>query len=509
MTDFDLAIVGSSFAGSLLALVARRLGRKVLLVERSRHPRFAIGESSTPLAALLLEELALRHDLPQLLPFTKWGAWQAAHPEIAAGLKRGFSFYRQRPGAGGGPRPGRVDELLVAASPRDEIADTHWYRPDFDHFLVREAVAAGVEYVDETTLTAAEPGPDSMTVRGSRAGRPFVARAAWLADATGPRGFLHGALGLPEAVFPGYPRTEALYTHLSGVRRWDELHPADGPLPYPPDDAALHHVFPDGWMWVLRFNNGLTSAGVSLGGAAAGRVGLAEGGAAWQRLLGQYPAVGRQFEGARPVSPFIHHALLAFRSGQAAGPRWIQVATAAGFLDPLLSTGFPLALLGIQRLVSALEATPGVPDLAPLGAAALADLDAAGCLVGALYRVLGDFDTFRELTLLYFAAASFAETARRLGRPELAPGFLLRGHPVFGPGLREVASDAGTADPRGLRDRIRRLVEPFDVAGLTEETRGHHHPCLAADLFRSAHKLGVDAPAIEAMLRRTGFAGAP
>ncbi|MFM7099638.1 MAG: NAD(P)/FAD-dependent oxidoreductase, partial [Verrucomicrobiota bacterium] len=168
MTDFDLAIVGSSFAGSLLALVARRLGRKVLLVERGRHPRFAIGESSTPLAALLLEEMAIRQDLPQLMPFTKWGSWQAAHPEIAAGLKRGFTFYRQTPGRGDGPRPGRVDELLVAASPRDEIADTHWYRPDFDHFLVREAVAAGVEYADETHLTGAEPGADSMTLRGSR-----------------------------------------------------------------------------------------------------------------------------------------------------------------------------------------------------------------------------------------------------------------------------------------------------------------------------------------------------
>ncbi|MFM7102511.1 MAG: FAD-dependent oxidoreductase, partial [Verrucomicrobiota bacterium] len=330
-----------------------------------------------------------------------------------------------------------------------------------------------------------------------------------LADATGPRGFLHGALGLPAASFPGYPRTEALYTHLPGVRRWDSVHPAEGPLPYPPDDAALHHVFSDGWMWVLRFNNGLTSAGVSLGSAAAARLGLAEGAAAWDRLLAEYPAVARQFQDAHPVRPFIHHAPLAFRSGQAAGPRWIQLATAAGFLDPLLSTGFPLALLGIQRLASALEAAPGVPDLAPLGEAALADLDAAAGLVGALYRVFGDFDTFRELTLLYFAAASFTETARRLGRPELAPGFLLRGHPVFGPGLRNVAADAGSADPGALRDRIRRLVEPFDVAGLTEETRGHRHPCLAADLFRSAHKLGVDAPAIESMLRRTGFAGAP
>jgi transcriptional regulator GlxA family with amidase domain len=48
--DFDIVIVGSGFAGSLMAMIARRLGHSVVLVERGRHPRFAIGESSTPLA---------------------------------------------------------------------------------------------------------------------------------------------------------------------------------------------------------------------------------------------------------------------------------------------------------------------------------------------------------------------------------------------------------------------------------------------------------------------------
>jgi len=47
--DVDLANVGSGFGGSILAMVARRLGLRVALLERGRHPRFAIGESSSPL----------------------------------------------------------------------------------------------------------------------------------------------------------------------------------------------------------------------------------------------------------------------------------------------------------------------------------------------------------------------------------------------------------------------------------------------------------------------------
>src|ERR1035441_2728761 len=152
--DFDVAIVGSGFAGSLLALVARRLGLSVVLLEKGSHPRFAIGESTSPLANLLLEELATRYALPRLLPFAKWGSWRRAHPEMSCGLKRGFSFFPHPEGRPFASAPDRQDQLLVAASPNDEVADTHWYRPDFDAFLVEEGREAGVEDLDH-----AEPRP--------------------------------------------------------------------------------------------------------------------------------------------------------------------------------------------------------------------------------------------------------------------------------------------------------------------------------------------------------------
>src|SRR5688500_5700507 len=62
--DVDVAVVGAGFAGALAALALRQQGRTVALVERGRHPRFAIGESTTPLTNLLLEELADRYGLP-------------------------------------------------------------------------------------------------------------------------------------------------------------------------------------------------------------------------------------------------------------------------------------------------------------------------------------------------------------------------------------------------------------------------------------------------------------
>ena len=53
--DADIAIIGSSFAGSLLAQILNAMGLRVVMLDRGRHPRFAIGESSTPAADLVLD----------------------------------------------------------------------------------------------------------------------------------------------------------------------------------------------------------------------------------------------------------------------------------------------------------------------------------------------------------------------------------------------------------------------------------------------------------------------
>ena len=90
---FQIVVVGSGFAGSLMAMIGHRLGFSVAMIERGRHPRFAIGESSTPLANLLLEEIADTYDLPFVRPLSKWGTWQKELPQLACGLKRGFTFY--------------------------------------------------------------------------------------------------------------------------------------------------------------------------------------------------------------------------------------------------------------------------------------------------------------------------------------------------------------------------------------------------------------------------------
>jgi tetracycline 7-halogenase / FADH2 O2-dependent halogenase len=516
--DFDLAIVGSGFGGSLLASIARRLGRTVLLIERGAHPRFAIGESSSPLANLLLEELCARYGLDRLAPLSSWGTWRRAYPGIGCGLKRGFTFYAHEEGSPFRPTPDRRNELLVAASPRDEIADTHWFRADFDHFLVRETVAAGVEYVDRVLLDRCELDRDGPRLEGVRLGARFRARARFLVDASGPRGFLHRALPLTESRFPGLPDNAALYTHFEDVERLEDLGLSEGPEPppYPVDDAAVHHVFPGGWIWVLRFASGLVSAGIAATPPLARELGLAEGEPAWRRLLARLPTVAEQFRRSRAALPFVYSPRVPFRTASTAGERWAVLPSAAASIDALLSTGIPLTLAGVARLAEILQNRWGRPGfdggLRGYEAVTLRDADSAALLVAALYATLDDFGLFARLSLLYFASASHTEAARRLGRGSSADAFLSADHPAFGPAFssvcREVALSRRPLAPEErsrLLARIDAAIEPLDVAGLREPGRRNWHPVEAEPLLESAHKLGATRSEVLEMLRRTGF----
>src|SRR5216117_3306042 len=117
-----VAVVGSGFAGSLLARVLAVQGHDVVLLERGTHPRFAIGESSTPLANLSLERLAFRYGLEDCYQLATHGRWLAHFPELHRGLKRGFTYYRHHPHQPFENRGLDSERLLVAACPQDSLS---------------------------------------------------------------------------------------------------------------------------------------------------------------------------------------------------------------------------------------------------------------------------------------------------------------------------------------------------------------------------------------------------
>jgi tetracycline 7-halogenase / FADH2 O2-dependent halogenase len=495
----DFLVIGSGFGGSIMSMVLRRLGYRVAMVEQGRHPRFAIGESSTPFANLLLERLSEDYDLPFLKNFSEWGLWKKHFPELPVGLKRGFTFFHHTPGERL-ELTDRASQLLVAASPNDRVADTHWYRPDFDHFLARKAVELGTVYWDETAIQSIVREGEAWKINALSPAGSRTISAAFIIDASGFSGIVSKQFSLPTQPIPSMPPTSGVWAHFRDVPRLDEIfsgETAETGFPYPPDDAAVHHVFPGGWIWVLKFNNGVTSAGAAFS-AEAGIPG-GEPGEIWSGILQRLPALEEQFRSARAITPFFYSRQLSFFRPEIAGSNWALLPATAGFVDPLLSTGFALNLLGISRLAHAVKS--GAPAIEHYATTTENELEAAADLVSALYSKMGHFEEFSLLTLVYFAAMSFTETAWRLNKNDLASGFLLTNDEAFSQKRAELCASA-RAGKAINRAQIENAIANYDVAGLTDWRRNNHYPVDPRDLISNAHKLGADAIQVQALLRK-------
>src|SRR5262245_43020731 len=72
--EFDVAVIGGGPAGATTACRLARAGRRVLLLERDRFPRFHVGESLLATVNDALDEIGAA-DLVRARGFTvKWGA---------------------------------------------------------------------------------------------------------------------------------------------------------------------------------------------------------------------------------------------------------------------------------------------------------------------------------------------------------------------------------------------------------------------------------------------------
>ncbi|HEV7387066.1 MAG TPA: FAD-dependent oxidoreductase [Gemmatimonadaceae bacterium] len=505
----EIAVVGSGFAGSLLARVLAVLGYDVVLLERGTHPRFAIGESSTPLANLSLERIGARYGLEDCYDLAAHGRWLAHFPEIQRGLKRGFTYYRHHAGQGFADRGLDSERLLVAASPDDSISDSHWLRADVDHHFVREAVNAGVDYRDRTEIMTADISSDGARLIASRDGTEFEVRANFLIDASGPGGFLARQLSIPSGLARTHTRSSLVYSHFAGARLMSDVVPGMAPGPYPDDWAAVHHVIDEGWMYSLRFDNGVTSAGFLLTPSGLASLNSSVGGpeALWREILARYPTIERAFGDATAVMSIAFHPLIQHRLTRATGERWAMMPHAYAFVDPLFSTGIAWSLRAVERLALAFEAAAGdgrVPTKSVLDryeSALGAEADQIDLVVAGAYESMAHFDLFAAQSMLYFAIVSFAEASQRLAPTDSVAwnGFMGVGDsllsPLPGDSLRRLRDITRSAGGVGTVERRRAFVDwmsgaiaPRNVAGLADPARHNLYP-VDFDALVDGHRL--------------------
>ena len=520
-TIYDVAVMGAGFGGALTALMAAQNGCKVLLIEKGSHPRIVIGESTTPLTNLMLEEIARDFDLPFLLDFAQWGKWKSAHPDIRVGLKRGFGFYNHRHAPTHKSADMWDQELMVAASPNQQIADTHWWREDWDKYLTNQAIQHGVTYMDQTEIEHFEETPDRIRLGIRQAGEQTQIDARSVIDASGGKSGIARLLGIPSLPLVHTPASFSVYGHFENVSPWKgcSTDAKDSAPPYPPNKAAVHHLIHGGWVWSLEFDHGPVSAGAVLTDATHANIKTESAETIWQHILDQHPRLGECFHNAESMYPMRKIERLGYRMERMHGDRWIMLPSAAGFVDPLLSTGFPLTLQGIQRLGAALgpetlrgsgpiQAFPTIAEKSQL------ELSICDQLIGTLFATMDPFRHFAATTMLYFATVSYTETAWRLGKKHLAPGFLfsesadqLNSLTTALKHIQTIQKENTSDDDKwaSIQNTVTTTITPFNVIGLDPKAPTPWFPADMAPLFNHADKLQSTPEEIQSMLHQFGL----
>jgi flavin-dependent dehydrogenase len=319
--SYDAIVIGGGPGGSTAGTVLAQAGHKVLVLERERFPRFHIGESLIPYGNEELRAI---------------GVW----PKLEAGgfmPKLGAEFVTGDSGAS--------TSILFGRYLKPQYAQTFQVeRSRFDQLLLDHAEETGCEVWQEALVKSVAVSEEGVEVTCMRGGTLHKISARWILDASGRDAFLGRQMNLPKTDL-GLPKKFATFAHFTGVRRNDA--PADGHI------TIVRLDF--GWFWMIPLDAEKTSIGLvqTLTHFRSTRLKPEE---FFEHVVATTPELQRRMGGAERVSDFYFAGDYTYRHLQNAGPRWLLIGDAAGFIDPIFSSGVMLAIKSGYRAANAVLA---------------------------------------------------------------------------------------------------------------------------------------------------------
>ncbi len=313
---YDVAIIGGGPAGSTAATLLAQAGRSVIVLEREKFPRFHIGESLLPYSMPIFERMGLRERLDATFLHK-----QGAELATACGERNVKFFFKE------GFR----------------LAHTYSYQVDratFDQMLLHHAAAHGAEVHEETTVEGVEMAADGVKLRLRGAGE---IRARYVVDASGRNTVVGTQLKLKQS----YPHLNkfSVFAHFEGVTR----------DPGPSATVTRMVRGADRWFWMIPLGETRMSIGLVMDTPDFKKLRLAPEEALMTALADQ-PTIMARMEQAERVTPVYSTGDYSYRNASFAGERWLLAGDAAGFIDPVFSTGVYIALLSGEGAADAIDA---------------------------------------------------------------------------------------------------------------------------------------------------------
>ncbi|MEO7728917.1 MAG: NAD(P)/FAD-dependent oxidoreductase [Burkholderiales bacterium] len=332
----DVLVIGGGPGGSTIAALLAERGRDVVLIEKSVHPRFHIGESLLPLNLPLFEQLGVADDIARI-GMPKFGAqfvspWHAQPVtfDFANAMDKSFPYaYQVR-------------------------------RSEFDHVLFRNAVRKGATALEGCRATGVEFNSSGATVSVRlQDGHEEQWQTRFVVDASGRDTLLASQFGIKRR--NKHHNSAAIFGHFTGAER----------LPGKAEGNITLFWFDHGWFWFIPLHDGVTSVGAVCWPYYM-KSRRTDPQAFFEATIALCPALAQRLRNATLASPVTATGNYSYAVKRATGRNYLLLGDAFTFIDPVFSTG---VLFAMQSAFAGASTVETCLDEAPRAAGALRAFD--------------------------------------------------------------------------------------------------------------------------------------
>ncbi len=319
--QYDAVIIGGGPAGSTAATYLARSGKRVLVVEKEHFPRFHIGESLLPYNMPIFEEMGVMPALEAADFIPKHGGrFSLAKGDMESAITFAEGSFTEEPVAMQVERS--VFDKILLDHARESGAEVRegWTVKDFS-----------ISENDGVTITITDQHDE--TIQAS-----FLIDASGLANFTGNR----------QQLRQFHPQLQkiAIYGHFTGVTLADNAW-----VKTETHIACLENS----WFWIIPFAANKVSIGLVLDRSTVKASSLAPE-EIFQEAVDSSESIKHMMKNSARIGPLRVTSDYSYSNDKLVAPRLARIGDAAGFLDPVFSSGVYLAC------VTARDASRAIAD---------------------------------------------------------------------------------------------------------------------------------------------------